>query len=169
MIDLIPQFVALPVVDHLLIGAFLLFNMVAAPRLGMWMYSLFSMPGTLAHELSHWCIARVLGAQPSFPSILPKREGDYWRLGSVNFVPSLLNRIPVALAPFLLLPAGIWYAVAVMHPTTGWWYLAHGWVASSLLAGSLPSRQDWVVAMPVIVLGLVVVIALRATGGCPLQ
>ena len=161
MNNLAEQFVALPVWDHLLVGSILAFDLIAAPRLGMWVYSVFSLPATIAHELAHWCLARVLGAQPSFPSILPKREGDYWRLGSVNFVPSLLNRIPVALAPFLLLPAGIWYAVVVMHPSTGWWYFAHGWVASSFLAGSLPSRQDWVVAMPAIIVALVLAFALR--------
>lgn len=116
MMSLTQKFVALPVVDHLLIGGFLLFNVVAAPRLGMWAYSLFSLPGTIAHEyIGHWFVARVLGAQPTFPSIIPKRDGDVWRLGSVNFVPSLFNRIPIALAPFLLLPVGIWYAVVVMH------------------------------------------------------
>ena len=155
MMLLAKQFLALPVADHLLIGAILSFDLVVAPRLGMWAYSLFSLQGTIAHELLHWFVARVLGAHPSFPSILPKRDGNVWRLGGVNFVPSLLNRIPIALAPFLLLPVGIWYAVVVMHPATGWWYLAHGWVASSFLVASLPSRQDWIVALPAIVVVIV--------------
>ena len=155
MISLAKYFLALPVVDHLLIGSILAFDLFAAPRLGMWMYSLFSLPGTIAHELLHWFVARVLGAQPSFPSIIPKRDGDVWRLGSVQFTPTLLNRIPIALAPFLLLPVGIWYSVVVMHPATGWWYLAHGWVASSFLIASLPSRQDWIVALPAIVVVIV--------------
>ena len=164
MPHLAKQFVALPVADHLLIGAFLLFNLLAAPRLGMWMYSLFALPGTIAHEGLHGIFALVLGAKPSFPSIFPKREGDAWRLGSVRFVPSFLNRVPITLAPFLLLPIGIWYAVEIMHSATGWWYFFHGWVVASFLIASLPSRQDWSVAMPVIVFALVVAIALRVTG-----
>ena len=50
MIGIAKQFVALPIVDHLLIGIVLVFDLVAAPRLGMWAYSLFSLPGTAAHE-----------------------------------------------------------------------------------------------------------------------
>lgn len=164
MQHLAKQFVELPVADHLLIGASLLLNLVAAPRLGMWMYSLFALPGTMAHESLHWFVALVLGAKPSFPSIIPKREGDAWRLGSVKFVPNFFNRVPVTLAPVLLLPVGIWYAVSVMHPAIGWWYLFHGWVVASFFVASLPSRQDWSVAMPVILLVLVVAIALRVMG-----
>ncbi len=50
MIGIAKQFVALPIVDHLLIGIVLVFDLVVAPRLGMWVYSLFSLPGTAAHE-----------------------------------------------------------------------------------------------------------------------
>ncbi len=155
--DVGQRFLGLPNTDHFLIGAVLAFDLVAAPRLGMWMYSLFSLPGTVAHELCHWLAALVLGAKPKFPNIIPKRDGDAWRLGSVQFVPNLLTVIPIALAPCLLLPLGIWYAVFVMTSAMGWWYLAHVWIASTFLVASLPSRQDWKVAMPAIACALVLI------------
>ena len=149
------QFFALPLVDHLLIATVLIFNLVA-PRLGMWAYSLFALPGTVAHELAHFVVAFLLRAQPSFPNFIPKRDGDAWRLGSVQAAPNLITTIPIALAPFLLLPAGLWYAVSIMSDGTGWWYLIHAWIASTLLVASLPSRQDWFVVMPAFVCALLV-------------
>ena len=107
------------------------------------------------HELSHWLVALLLGAKPSFPNIIPKREGSTWTLGSVRITPNILTRIPIALLPF-----GIWYAVA--HPeVTGGWDLAHVWIAGTLIAASLPSRQDWVVALPAIICAIVAYFVLR--------
>ena len=164
MIGIAKQFVALPSVDHLLIGIVLAFDLVAAPRLGMWAYSLFSLPGTAAHEFCHWLVALLLGAKPSLPNLIPARDGNAWRLGSVRSSPNLITLIPIALAPFALFPVGIWYAVFVMHPATEWWYLAHVWISSTMLAASLPSKQDWFVAMPAIVIALVLFFALRELG-----
>ncbi|MDD2719747.1 MAG: hypothetical protein PHH47_00375 [Gallionella sp.] len=164
MMGIAKQFVALPIVDHLLIGVVLVFDLVAAPRLGMWVYSLFSLPGTAAHEFCHWLVALLLGAKPSLPNLIPTREGNAWRLGSVLSSPNLITLIPIALAPFALFPVGIWYAVFVMTSATGWWYLAHVWIACTMLAASLPSKQDWFVAMPEIVCALVLFFALRELG-----
>ena len=147
-------FIALPVRDHFLIGSFLAFDLIAAPRFGMWAYSLFVLPGVLGHEICHWLVAVILGARPSFPNLIPRHDGNTWRLGAVQFVPNLLTLIPIALAPFMLLPLGIWYAVFVMHPATGGWWWLHGWIASTFLIASLPSSQDWKVAMPAIVCAL---------------
>ena len=157
-------FIALPLHDHLLLGWMLLFILVAAPRLGMWVYSLIALPGTCMHELMHWGTSTVLGAQPSFPGIIPKRDGNSWRLGSVTCSPNILTTIPIALAPLALLPAAILYAVFVMSPATGWWYVFHVWVASSMLAASLPSRQDWRVALPALIGALVLFLLLRKMG-----
>ena len=151
VIVLLEQFASLPASTHFLIGLMLVTQYTIAPRLGMWAFSLFSLPGTVAHELSHWIIAFVLGARPSFPRLIPKREGGSWTLGSVKVSPDIVTRIPITLAPVALLPLGIWYAVA--HPeVTGGLDLAHVWIAGTLIAASLPSRQDWVVALPAILL-----------------
>jgi len=40
---------------------------------GMWIYALTALPGTVAHELAHFVVAFVLGAQPAFPSLIPGR------------------------------------------------------------------------------------------------
>ncbi len=160
---LLEQFAALPTVTHLLIGFMLAVHYVFAPRLGMWTFSLFSLPGTAAHELGHWLVARVLGANPSFPNIIPKREGNTWTLGSVRVSPNLITRIPIALAPFALLPLGVWYAVAHSEASGGW-YLVHIWVASTFIAASLPSRQDWLVALPAILCAVGAYLALRQLG-----
>ena len=154
MTELVDQFVALPTATHWLIGGMLVIHFVIAPRFGMLAFSLFSLPGTVAHELSHWIIAFVLGARPSFPRLIPKREGGSWTLGSVRMSPNIVTRIPITLAPIALLPLGIWYAVS-HSDAQGGWYLAHIWVASTVLYASLPSRQDWLVALPAIIcLGL---------------
>jgi hypothetical protein len=149
------QFIALPLLDHLLIVTVLAFNLVA-PRMGMWTYTLFAMPGTASHELCHWLVSFILGAKPTFPSLIPKRAGDAWRLGSVQAAPNFITTIPIALAPFLLLPIGLWYAVAIMSNGAGWWHMIHAWIAGTILIASLPSRQDWSVAMPAIVCVLAV-------------
>lgn len=65
MFDLFERFVALPTVTHFLIGTMLAVHYAIAPRLGMWAFSVLSLPSTLAHELGHWFVALVLGARPS--------------------------------------------------------------------------------------------------------
>lgn len=150
MDGLIEQFTTLPTTTHFLIGGMLVIQYAIAPRLGMWAFSLFSFPGTVAHELSHWLVAFVLGARPSFPRLIPKREGGGWTLGSVKVSPDIVTRIPITLAPFALLPLGIWYAIA-HSDAQGGWYLVHIWVSSTVIYASLPSRQDWLVALPAII------------------
>jgi len=160
VIVLLEQFASLPASTHFLIGLMLVTQYTIAPRLGMWAFSLFSLPGTVAHELSHWIIAFVLGARPSFPRLIPKREGGSWTLGSVKVSPDIVTRIPITLAPVALLPLGIWYAVAHSEAQGGW-YLAHIWVTSTVLYASLPSRQDWLVALPAIICAVGVYFVLR--------
>lgn len=159
MYGLIDQFASLPSSTHCLIGIMLVIQHAIAPRLGMWAFSLFSLPGTIAHEMSHWLVALVLGARPSFPRLVPKREAGGWTLGSVKASPDIVTRIPIALAPFALLPLGMWYAVAHSEAHGGW-YLVHLWVASTVIYASLPSRQDWLVALPAVICVVVVYFAL---------
>ena len=84
------QFIALPVRDHFLIGSFLAFDLIAAPRFGMWAYSLFVLPGVLGHEFCHWLVALILVQdhpfQTSFPSITVIHGG----LGRCNLSPTCL-------------------------------------------------------------------------------
>ncbi|EEF22894.1 conserved hypothetical protein, partial [Ricinus communis] len=62
--------------------------------------ALLRLPSTIAHELSHWVVALVLGCRPSGLSFVPKRQPDNsWRLGSVMFYPGTFSAGFVALAP----------------------------------------------------------------------
>lgn len=138
--------------DALLIAAIILASLFAG-KLGMLAYSVFTMPGTICHELAHFFFASLFLAKPSFPSIIPKQQDGYWRLGEVRFAPTIINTAPIALAPLILLPGGIWYAYAFMHPAMGWWYLLHGWVCSTILMAATPSQQDWSIALPGLLIG----------------
>lgn len=130
---------------------------VLAGRFGIWPYSLASFPGTACHELAHWLLAKVFFASPSLPSLWPKRHGDGWIMGSVEFVPTFYNSIPIALAPLLLIPVGIFVTVEVLHEAGGWSYLLYGWIAGNMLYASWPSSQDFRIAAPA--LGVVALIA----------
>lgn len=148
---------ALSLYDALLIAAIVLASLLVG-KLGMLAYSVFTMPGTICHELAHFSLATCFLARPSFPSIIPKQQDGFWRLGEVRFAPTIINTVPIALAPLLLLPGGVWYAYAFMHPATGWWYLLHGWVCSTILMAATPSRQDWSIALPaLLIIGSLVV------------
>jgi hypothetical protein len=90
---------------------------------GMWIYAIIALPGTFAHELAHFAVAFVLGAQPSFPSLIPTRTQRGWRLGSVAFRVGHLRALPIALAPLLgavaaravgVVLGGVVYAPGVM-------------------------------------------------------
>lgn len=65
-----------------------------------------NLAGTLLHELAHFLTALLLNARPSGFSLIPKRNGEGWTLGSVT-VTNLrwYNAAPVALAPLVLLYA----------------------------------------------------------------
>ncbi len=141
-------------IDIAFVLAVMAFNILVA-RFGMWPYSLVTFPGNAGHELMHWFVAKLFFAQPAFPSLWPRRDGDRWVMGSVAFAPSILNAIPVALAPLLLLPLGVMFVSDFMHPATGWTYIFCGWVAGNVLFAALPSGQDWKIAAPsIMVFGL---------------
>ena len=120
----------------------------ASSRLGMWPYALVAMPGTLAHELAHYLVALALFAKPSFPSLIPQRTAHGWRLGSVTFRAGLARALPIALAPFALMPLALWWAATRMSPAVGALYCMHAWIIAALLSASLPSSADFKIALP---------------------
>lgn len=122
--------------------------MRASSRLGMWPYALLSLPGTLAHESAHFIVALLLAAQPSFPSLIPQRTAHGWRLGSVTFRAGVVRSVPIALAPLLLAPLGLWWAATFLVPMAGWWYALHVWVVAAIFSASLPSSADFRIAVP---------------------
>ena len=141
------QWQALSPIDlGLVAGCVLLLR--ASSRLGMWPYALVAMPGTLAHELAHYLVALALFAKPSFPSLIPQRTAHGWRLGSVTFRAGLARALPIALAPFALMPLALWWAATQMSPAVGALYCLHAWIIAALVSASLPSSADFKIALP---------------------
>jgi hypothetical protein len=72
--------------------------------------ALQSLPSTVAHELSHFLVALLLGCRPSGFSLIPKRlSQNHWQLGSVTFTPGKLSTGFVALAPLWVLGAASYW------------------------------------------------------------
>ena len=129
-----------------------------ARHAGMWVYALVAVPGTAVHEFSHYLVALCLGGTPSFPSLLPTRTEKGWRLGHVQFRAGHLRAMFVGLAPLLLAPLAVWWAVALLAHATWPLYLLHAWIVAALLQACWPSPTDWKLALPA--LAVVVPIAL---------
>ena len=116
-------------------------------RDAMWRVALFSLPGTIAHELTHLVVGFLVHAKPHGFSVWPRPNGNGWTLGSVSFRNiGLLNGAFVALSPLLLLPIAWLCLVHVLIPLWiegrwGWWLLA-GYLAATALFAALPSFQD---------------------------
>lgn len=150
---------AVPVSAWLAVAGVLVAERVVA-RLGMWPYALFALPGTLAHEAAHWLVAKLLFARPRFPDLRPARTARGWRLGSVAFAGPWWRAAPIALAPLALFPLALWWTVALLAPASAGAFAVHAWIAGTLLNAALPSRADWRIAAPsLLVLGALVLAA----------
>jgi hypothetical protein len=123
----------------------------------LWRVALLSLPGTIAHELTHFVVGFLLHAKPHGFSIWPRPRGNAWTLGSVSFRNiGLFNGAFVALAPLLLLPIAWLCLIHVLAPLWiegqwGWWLLA-GYLAATALFAALPSFQDIKVGGPSLLL-----------------
>lgn len=124
----------------------------ASSLFGMWAYALIALPGTLAHELAHFLTALALAAKPSFPSLIPKRSGYGWRLGSVGFRAGIVRSVPIALAPLALFPLALVYGVMFLAPAAWPLVCLHAWIMAALLSAALPSRADFRIAVPALLL-----------------
>lgn len=113
-------------------------------------FFLFTLAGTICHELSHVIMGFLTGARPGAFTVIPKRKGRHWELGSVTLNRlRWYNAIPAALAPLLiiLIPFGVaWWRTRDPH----WRYDAHDILLAFLLAPQflsfLPSKDDWRIA-----------------------
>ncbi len=132
-----------------LCGVALFLTLVAIHRRarssGLVVLVLWNLTGVILHETTHLLVGLLLRAQPTGISLLPKRDGDGWRLGSVGFRRiTALNAVPVALAPLGLFGVAYWLVrhwfdwLAPSLPTT----LALYGCLFVLIYNALPSRQD---------------------------
>lgn len=122
--------------------AFLLWIVTAAHPL----FFVFSAVGTLCHELAHFSVGLLLGAEPTNFSIVPRRTGRTWELGSVTFANlRWYNAAPAALAPFLVLLVPV--AVAWWRTRGAWHFgpvdLALTLVLAPQFISFWPSPVDW--------------------------
>jgi hypothetical protein len=113
-------------------------------------FFIFTAAGTLCHELAHFCVGWLTGAAPSRISIIPRRNGKNWQLGSVTLTRvRWYNAAPAALAPFMLLALPL--AVALWRTAPGWRFEPVDLLIALLLAPQWlcfwPSGADWRVAL----------------------
>jgi hypothetical protein len=114
------------------------------------MFFVFTVAGTICHELAHFVVGLVTFASPGALTIIPRRVGRHWELGSVTLTRvRWYNAAPAALAPVLILALPLIVA---------WWRTRHGWhfqpldlLLAFLLAPQFlsfwPSPMDWRIAL----------------------
>ena len=126
-----------------------------ARRAGVRVYALLTLPGTLAHELSHYLVALVLGLRQAGLSAMPVEQPDgTWQLGQVTLAGAKPLRASLAaLAPILLLAPAWCCGWCAAHSTPAA-ALAWDLGAAELLMNCTPSRQDLRVALPGLILVL---------------
>ncbi|PNG49969.1 MULTISPECIES: hypothetical protein [unclassified Variovorax] len=113
------------------------------------MLAVQSLPSTVAHELSHFVVALLLGCRPAGFSLIPKRVRDnYWELGSVTFTPGKLSTGFVALAPLWVLGAAS-YWILWLRPSSAaiGEELLWGMVGGITAWAAIPSSTDVAVAL----------------------
>ncbi len=109
-------------------------------------FFIFTLAGTLCHELAHYCAGLLTFARPSALTVIPRRAGRHWELGSV-----MLGRVrwynaaPAALAPLAILALPL--AVAYWRTAPGWHFapldLALAFALAPQFLSFWPSPRDW--------------------------
>lgn len=117
-------------------------------RYSKWPVAVISLPGTFMHKLLHGLVGLLLFAKPRSFSIVPKRQGDTWVLGSVGFANlNIWNAASVAFAPVLMLGIGWPLFQYLMLPsclTSNYLiWLASGYVVACSLFSCMPSATDF--------------------------
>jgi hypothetical protein len=110
----------------------------------------FNLMGTFLHELAHFVVALILNGRPVGFSLLPKRYGTGWILGSVEVSNARwYNALPIAMAPLSLFLGAyfldVWYNSMFIVKTL-WRDLTYLMVLVILVENAIPSIQDFKVA-----------------------
>jgi hypothetical protein len=112
-------------------------------------FFIFTLAGTICHELAHFIAGFLVGARPASLTVVPRRHGRQWRLGAVALTRvRWWNAAPAALAPLALLAIPL--AAAWWRTRSGFQF---GWADAGLaflLAPQFlsfwPSSSDWKIA-----------------------
>lgn len=82
--------------------SFFIFQLTKNERWTITALAFIFLPGTLIHELSHYFMAHLLLVPVSKIELLPKKEGDHIKLGSVGIGKTdPFRRLLIGVAPFL--------------------------------------------------------------------
>ena len=114
-------------------------------RRSFWLFSLMALPGTVCHEFCHWMVGSLLNGRPVHFTVLPRREGRGFVLGSVALANlRWYNAFFIGLAPMLLLPTayGLFLWRLSRNPVIGWPEAGIIFLLANLVFGSMPSWQD---------------------------
>ena len=159
-------------IEGLPAGAYGMYAVMALATLGLvrcslhpTAFALISFPGTIAHEVSHYCLGAILGGKPESMTLWPKSLGNgRWQLGGVSFTNLKWWSAPwTAMAPMLLAPLSLLLAYTWAYP---FWVsgdllpaATSLYVCATILQASWPSAKDFEVAFPgLVVIGAIVAI-----------
>lgn len=113
-------------------------------------FFLFTLAGTICHELAHFVAGKLTGARPASFTVIPRRIARGWELGSVRLTHvRWYNAAPSALAPFtvMLLP----FMVAWWRTRTGlhfqWIDVALAFAVAPQFLACWPSTADWKISL----------------------
>lgn len=130
------------------------------------LHAFLRLPGTLAHELSHFLVGFVLGARPVSLSIRPYRTlSGRLVFGHTKFARlRWWNEVPTGLSPLLLLPLAGWVLLLSLAFVPGAWAgVALMYLGWAFLLASTPSFKDIThVVAGLFVMGLLALIGLLA-------
>ncbi|MBI1753815.1 MAG: hypothetical protein HY014_18415 [Acidobacteria bacterium] len=124
--------------------AFMLWLLNRARR-SFWLCALLALPGTLCHEACHWLVGKLLLGHPAHFTVVPRREGRGFVLGSVALQNlRWYNAFFIGMAPLLLLPLAwvllLWRLRS--QPVFGWSEAGFAFLLANLFFAALPSWAD---------------------------
>lgn len=113
-------------------------------------FFLFTLAGTVCHELAHFGVGLLTGARPATFTVIPRRVGKGWELGSVSLTRvRWYNAAPAALAPFLIV--ALPFLVALWRTRPGWRFepvdLLLAFVVAPQFLACWPSAVDWKISL----------------------
>jgi hypothetical protein len=115
----------------------------------LWASALVNIPGTILHEMMHYLVGLFMNVRPCNFTVCPKKEGDYYVMGSVGFRNvTWYNAVPASMAPLLLLVIGFYvnrYYLPKMTPTI-LNYTFYVLLQTIIIENSIPSSADFKVA-----------------------